>query len=152
MGFFDQLKQKTQEMSSQLQHEAAKFKSKEFAKASMAICAMISAADGSIDASERQKTAALIMANPTLQMFDATALRADFDHYCNALTADFDFGKIEAVQALSKLKSKPDQARAVIQIGIIIGGADGNFDSDEKQVVREACFAVGINPAEFDLG
>ena len=57
-----------------------------------------------------------------------------------------------AVQALSKLKSKPDQARAVIQIGIIIGGADGNFDSDEKQVVREACFAVGINPAEFDLG
>ena len=129
MGFFDQLKQKTQEMSSQLQHETAKFKSKEFAKASMAICA-----------------------NPTLQMFDATALRADFDHYCNALTADFDFGKIEAVQALSKLKSKPDQARAVIQIGIIIGGADGNFDSDEKQVVREACFAVGINPAEFDLG
>ena len=110
-------------MSSQLQHETAKFKSKEFAKASMAICAMISAADGSIDASERQKTAALIMANPTLQMFDATALRADFDHYCNALTADFDFGKIEAVQALSKLKSKPDQARAVIQIGIIIGGA-----------------------------
>ena len=152
MGFFDQLKQKTQEMSSTLQLEAKKFQSKEFAKASMAMCALIAAADGSIDASERQKTAGLIMANPVLQMFDASALRADFDHYCNALTADFDFGKIEAIQAISKLKSKQDQARAVIQVGIIIGGADGSFDDDEKRIVRDACYAAGINPVEFDLG
>ncbi|WP_279433022.1 TerB family tellurite resistance protein [Actinomadura bangladeshensis] len=37
----------------------------------------------------------------------------------------------------------PAEARAAIQIGIIIGGADGNFDSSEKAAVREACFAVG---------
>lgn len=43
------------------------------------------------------------------------------------------------------------EARAVIQIGIVIGGADGNFDPQERAVVREACFALGINPAEFDL-
>ena len=51
----------------------------------------------------------------------------------------------------AKLKSKQDQARAVIQIGIIIGGADGNFDEHERGVVRDMCFAVGISPAEFDL-
>jgi tellurite resistance protein TerB len=39
----------------------------------------------------------------------------------------------------------------VIQVGIIVGGADGNFDKDEQQAVREACLAVGIPPAEFDL-
>ncbi len=39
----------------------------------------------------------------------------------------------------------------MIQVGIIIGGADGNFDKDEKQAVREACNAVGISPSEFDL-
>lgn len=49
------------------------------------------------------------------------------------------------------MKKKPAEARAVIQIGIVIGGADGTFDNDEKKVVREACFAVGIHPAEFDL-
>lgn len=152
MGFWDQLKQKSQDMSSQLQLETKKFNNKDFAKASMAMCALIAAADGKIDATERQKTAGLIMANPILQMFDAAALRADFDHYCNALSSDFDFGKIEAVQAISKLKSKQDQGRAVIQIGIIIGGADGDFDADEKKVVREACFAVGIDPNEFELG
>ena len=39
----------------------------------------------------------------------------------------------------------------MISIGLIIGGADGTFDADEKKAVREACFAVGIDPAEFDL-
>jgi tellurite resistance protein TerB len=52
---------------------------------------------------------------------------------------------------VAKLKSKPDQARAVLQIGIVIGGADGNFDADEKAAVKAACNAVGIPPAEFDL-
>lgn len=42
-------------------------------------------------------------------------------------------------------------ARAVIQIGIIIGGADGHFDDHEKAAVRGAAHAVGIDPAEFDL-
>lgn len=78
-------------------------------------------------------------------------MKEKFDFYCDKLSQDFDFGKIEAIQAISKLKKKEDQARAVIQIGIIIGGADGNFDPNEKKVVKEACNAVGINPAEFDL-
>ena len=39
----------------------------------------------------------------------------------------------------------------MIQVGIIIGGADGNFDEDEKRAVREACNAVGISPTEFEL-
>ena len=59
---------------------------------------------------------------------------------------DYDFGKVEAIATIGKLKGKPDAARAVIQVGIIIGGADGNFDNDEKQAVREACNAVGISP------
>ena len=78
-------------------------------------------------------------------------MKQKFDFYCEKLSQDFDFGKVEAIQAIAKLNKKLDQGRAVIQIGIIIGGADGNFDSDEKKVVKEACHAVGINPAEFDL-
>ena len=40
---------------------------------------------------------------------------------------------------------------AIKRIGIIVGGADGTFDDDEKKAVKEACFAVGISPSEFDL-
>jgi len=151
MAFFDQLKSRTQEMSGQLKTKAGQFKSKEFANGSMAMCGLIAAADGSIDATERQKTAALIMSNDVLSIFPPDELKQKFDFYCDKLSKDYDFGKVEAIGTIAKLKSKPDQARAVIQIGIIIGGADGTFDADEKKAVKEACFAVGISPAEFDL-
>ncbi|HST81754.1 MAG TPA: TerB family tellurite resistance protein [Kineosporiaceae bacterium] len=151
MALWDQLKQRTQDMNAQLQTQASKFKNKDFANASMAMCALLAAADGKIDPEERRKVAALIGSNDVLSIFAASDLRDNFERYCTKLTSDFDFGKLECVQAIAKLKSKPDQARAVIQIGIIIGGADGNFDADERAVVKEACFAVGIAPTEFDL-
>jgi tellurite resistance protein TerB len=138
-------------MSSQAKTQVGKFKNKDFANASMAMCALIAAADGAISADERRKTAGFITSNDVLSIFPASELQERFTHYASKLEADYDFGKVEAIQALSKLKSKPDAARAVIQVGIIIGGADGDFDNDEKQAVREACNAVGIAPAEFDL-
>ena len=151
MSFWDQLKNNAASMNEQLQTNVAKFKNADFANATMAMCALIAAADGSIDASERSKTAALITSNETLKIFSASELKEKFDFYCDKLTADFDFGRIEAIQAIAKLKSKEDQARAVIQVGIVIGGADGNFDKDEMKAVRDACNAVGINPSEFDV-
>src|SRR6185436_5559886 len=64
------------------------------------------------------------------------------------LEQDFNLGKVEAIRAIGKLKGKDDQARAVIQIGIIIGGADGNFDPDEQRAgidVNLTAFLVGAN-------
>ena len=151
MAFWDQLKQNVSKMNSSLQTNVSKFKNTEFANASMAMCALIASADGSIEGTERQKTTALILSNETLKIFQASDLKQKFDFYCDKLSQDFDFGKVEAIQAIAKLNKNQDQGRAVIQIGIIIGGADGNFDIDEKKVVKEACRAVGINPEEFDL-
>ncbi|MEG4047534.1 TerB family tellurite resistance protein [Microcoleus sp. Pol17_C1] len=151
MTFWDKLKQNVSQINDSLQTNISKFKNNDFADASMAICALIAAADGTINTDERQKTAALIISNETLKIFSASELKQKFDFYCEKLSQDFDFGKVEAIQAIAKLNKKLDQGRAVIQIGIIIGGADGNFDQDEKKVVKEACHAVGINPGEFDL-
>lgn len=151
MSFWDRLKENISNMNSSLQTSVAKFKNEDFATGCMAMCALIAAADGSIDGAEKQKTAALITANETLKVFPAAQLKEKFDFFCGKLSQDFDFGKIEAIQAIGKLKKKEDQARAVIQIGIIIGGADGNFDKDERKAVRDACLATGINPADFDL-
>lgn len=151
MGFLDNLKSNSQQMADQLKTKTSQLKSKDFAKASMAMCALIAAADGSIDAAEKQKTTALITSNDTLSIFDASDLREQFQFFASKLEADYDFGKVEAIQAIGKLKKKPEQARAVIQVGIIIGGADGSFDADEQRAVREACNAVGIAPSEFEL-
>lgn len=140
MGFWDQLRARTSELNDQLQVKTAQFKNKEFANGAMAMCALVAAADGSIDPTERQKTAALIMSNQSLSVFDADDLRQKFDWFCDKLNGDFDFGKVEATATIGKLKSKPEQARAVVQIGIIIGGADGSFDQYEKAAVKDGLY------------
>lgn len=151
MGFFDDVRNKTDEITKSVQTSIQKFKNADFAKAAMAGCALVAAADGTIDSDERQKTAGFIMSNPSLQAFDPNELRKSFDYFCDKLTADADFGKVEAIQAISKLKAKEDQARAIIQVCIIIGNADGTFDDDEKKITKEICYAVGIDPTEYDL-
>ncbi|HEY0166246.1 MAG TPA: TerB family tellurite resistance protein [Jatrophihabitans sp.] len=151
MAIWNQLRQSAQGMQEQLTAKKNDLKSGAFRDASMAMCALVAAADGTIDAEERRRVAGLITTNDALSNFAADDLRAKFDGYANKLSADFDFGKVAVIQEIGKVKKKPNEARAVIQIGIIIGGADGNFDDDEKKVVREACFALGIAPAEFDL-
>jgi tellurite resistance protein TerB len=100
---------------------------------------------------DQAKTAGFIRTNSVLAVFPPDELQQKFDWYCSKLAGDFEFGKIEAIATIGKLRNKPDQARAVIQLGIIIGGADGNFDTRERGAVRDACNAVGIPAAEFDL-
>lgn len=151
MGLWDNFKDKVSDVNEGLQKNIGKFNNQKFADASMAMCALIAAADGSIDASERSKTAAFIASNESLQVFDIADLKSKFDFYCDKLTADFDFGHIEAIQAISKLKGKDDQARACIQLGIIIAGADGDFDADEKKALKDACLSVGISPSDFNV-
>ena len=152
MAIWNQLRQSAQGMQSQLVAKKNDLKSGSFRDASMAICALVAAADGTIDPSERRKVAGLITSNEVLSNFPADQLLQIFNGYCDKLTADFDFGKVSVIQDIGKTKKKPAEARAVIQIGIIIGGADGTFDKAEQNVVKEACFAVGLAPSEFDLG
>ena len=151
MGFWDNLKASASRMSTGLKTKVAQFKNSNFADASMATCALIAAADGTIDDDERRRTAEYIAQSDVLQVFNIADLRAKFDLYCQKLQGDFAFGKIELIQVIGKLRSSPDQARAVVQVGVIIGGADGDFDAEEKAVLREVCYALQLNPAEFEL-
>jgi tellurite resistance protein TerB len=151
MALWDRFKESAQGMQTQLTAKKNDLRSGAFRDASMAMCALVAAADGSVDPAERQRVASLISSNDVLQNFPAMDLQRRFEDYLNKLTADFDFGKVAILQEIAKAKKKPTEARAVIQIGIVIGGADGDFDKSEQAVVREACFAVGLNPAEGDL-
>ena len=151
MALWDRLKESASTMQTQLTARKNDLKSGAFRDASMAMCALVAAADGTVDPSERQRVAQLIAANEVLQNFPADDLRRRFEDNIGKLTADFAFGKVSVLQEIAKAKKKPAEARAVVQIGIVIGGADGDFDKDERAVVREACYALDLPPHEFDL-
>ncbi|WP_435615652.1 tellurite resistance TerB family protein [Streptomyces coelicoflavus] len=151
MALWDRFKESASQMQTQLVAKKNDLKSGAFRDASMAMCALVAAADGTVDPSERQRVAQLISTNEVLQNFPADDLRRRFEDNLNKLTADFAFGKVGILQEIANAKKKPAEARAVVQIGIVIGGADGDFDKDERAVVREACYALDLPPHEFDL-
>ena len=151
MALWDRVKESATTMQSQLVAKKNDLKSGAFRDASMAMCALVAAADGTIDPAERRRVAQLIATNEVLKNFPADDLHQRFNDYLDKLTADFAFGKVAVLQEVAKAKKKPAEARAVIQIGIVIGGADGDFDKTEQAVVREACFTLDLPPHEFDL-
>ncbi|MFG2503186.1 tellurite resistance TerB family protein [Streptomyces sp. NPDC048441] len=151
MALWDRVKESASTMQTQLMAKKNDLQSGAFRDSSMAMCALVAAADGSIDPAERQRVAQLIATNEVLQNFPAAELQRRFDANIDRLIADFAMGKVSVLQEVTKAKKKPAEARAVIQIGIVIGGADGDFDRTEQAVVREACFALDLPPHEFDL-
>ncbi|MEV5237290.1 TerB family tellurite resistance protein, partial [Streptomyces pseudogriseolus] len=52
---------------------------------------------------------------------------------------------------IAKAAKKPTEARAVIQTGMVIAGADGHISPAEATVLREACATLGLPPTEFQL-
>ncbi|NML51266.1 tellurite resistance TerB family protein [Streptomyces sp. R302] len=151
MALWDRIKESASTMQTRLTARKNELTSGAFRDASMAMCALVAAADGRVDPAERQRVAQLIAANEVLRNFDAVDLQRRFDAQLDRLAADVDFGKVAVLQEVAKAAKKPAEARAVVQIGIVIGGADGHFDPTERAVVREACFALGLPPHEFDL-
>ena len=60
MGFLDQLRGGLKNLSTDVGTQVSKFKSNDFAEASMAMCALIAAADGTISSEEKGKMAGFI--------------------------------------------------------------------------------------------
>jgi tellurite resistance protein TerB len=126
-------------------------KSGAYRDASMAMCALVAAADGHVDPAERQQVESMILNNDVLQNFPPEQLRQRFGKHVDQLTRNFQHGKVEALQEIAKTAKKPTEARAVIQTGMVVAGADGHFSQAEAEVLREACAALGLSPAEFQL-
>lgn len=134
-----------------LTDQVKKFKNKDLMDAIVAGCAIVAAADGSIDASEKQKMAGYMGRSEELKVFDMSDVIARFNHYVSNYEFDAMIGKQEALKTIGKFRSKPDVGRVIVGVCSAVGAADGDFDEKEKAVVREICSALGLNPGEFSL-
>lgn len=151
MSFFDTLKQKAGEARAKLATEVGKFRNREFMEACVAGCALVAAADGNIDSSEKQKMMKFIQQSDELKVFETKDVIAFFNKIVENFEFDNEIGKAEALKVIGKLRSKPDAARLMVRVCVAIGSADGSFDDKEKQVVREICRDLGVPTEDFGL-
>ncbi|SDL16088.1 tellurite resistance protein TerB [Paenibacillus sp. OK060] len=134
-----------------LEDQVKRFKNKDFMDAVVAGCALVAFADGTIDASEKNKMAGYINLSQELKVFDMAVVIERFNHYVNNFEFSPEIGKQEALKAIAKFKSKPEVGRVIVGVCSAIGSADGNFDDQERRVVAEICTVLGLNPGEFSL-
>lgn len=162
MSFFDKLKSGAEHLGQELAKgiaagrqelstQVGRFRNRKFLEGTVALCASVAMASNGAGSEEKQKMIGFIKNSPELKVFDT----AEVIEFFNKLVSNFDFdkdiGKGEAMKYIARLKDDQDAARLMIRVGIAIGKSDGNFDKDEQNAVREACNALGLNPAEFDL-
>ncbi|MEG6522004.1 tellurite resistance TerB family protein [Desulfotomaculum sp. 1211_IL3151] len=143
-GFFNSTK-------STLLDSVKRFKNKEFLDAVIAGCALVAAADGHIDSAEKTKMLGYIQRSEELKVFDTSKVIERFNHFTENFGFDHTIGKAEAYKAIMKMRSNREAARVVVSVCCAIGMADGNFDEQEKAVVRDICREIGIETSEFQL-
>lgn len=148
---FKRLKQSAEQARSKLATETSKFKNRTFMEAVVNGCVLVAAADGSIEASEKQKMAGFIQRSEELKHFDIGEVIEVFQNAAAEYESDDVIGKLCALEKIGKVKANEDQARLLVRVVCAIGAADGDFDTQEKAMVTEIARALGLNPAEFDI-
>lgn len=122
-----------------------------FRDAIVAVCALITAADGGIDPEHRARVAHLLGADPALQHFPADELRNLFEDNCSRMSMDPAFGRASVLAQIAECTADPEQARAVVRLGIMIAAADRGLDAHEVAAVREACQVLHLETLEFGV-
>ena len=148
---FDSFLSRLKSKASELKTEALKYKNKDFLNAAMAGSALISMADGSISAEEKQKMIKFIETNEALSVFTTSDVIKAFQDHVSQLEFDRDIGEAKAYQALHKMKSNADASRLLVRMIIAIASSDGNFDAQERVIASKIAKELGISPSEFEL-
>ena len=145
------LKERSEEIRKQAGDTLKRFQNEKMLNALTGGCAWLASADGSISGEEKRKMLNFMQVSPEMKVFDTKKVLASFTSVADIFEADYEFGRIEAVSRISKIKGDAAASNVLVRLVIILGASDGNFDADEKKVVREMCGLLEIDSAQFDL-
>lgn len=147
MGLFDTFKG----LVSNLNNEVAKFQNADFLDATIASAIAVSAADGTIDSSEKDKLIKFVSVHDSLKLFKSSDVAAIATKYIDLFSFDNGIGMQAVLKSVAKLQGKEDQATTMVLVACAIGNADGDFDDSEKAVVRKIAQEVGLSPSKFNV-
>ncbi|MCC7219806.1 MAG: tellurite resistance TerB family protein [Candidatus Contendobacter sp.] len=145
------LKQRFDEVSASMKNEVTKIRNKGFLEAVVAGCVRVAHADGVVRPEEKQKMMGFLRNSEVLSVFSTEEVITIFDKYSRQFEFDYQIGQASALQAVVKVKNNEAEAKLMVRVCCAIGAADGNFDDQEKAIVRKICAELGLNPKDFDL-
>lgn len=124
-------------MTNRLAHEP-------FLEAAITSAFLIAAADGS--ASEREYDALL----DRLELLGGIERDKIDELVTNASHALEESGFEPLIARVAELITNPGDADAALMLGLVIGLADDDFSSTEREIATQLATAIGVTPASFE--
>lgn len=143
MEFFDKIK-------SSITSEYKKLANKKLMEGTIAACTLIINANGVAKPEEKQKMVGFIQNNEQLNVYKMDDVISTFEKYYSKFKFDMNIAKGEVLRAVAKIKD-PNEAQLLVRVLIAVGSADGDFDPDEKQCVRDIIRTLGLETRDFNL-
>lgn len=145
----DWLSDKLKEQKKNAEESIMKVTNKEFMQAIVAGCALIAAADGNLELSEKEKMVGFIKGSSVMSLYDMSEVIGEFNKYADVVIADCNAGKKACIDAILKIKNNKEETTQVVRFCSIIASADGSVSEKEQAIIKELAVTLELDPKEF---
>ncbi|MBV7272480.1 tellurite resistance TerB family protein [Clostridium sp. PL3] len=145
----DWLSDKIKEQKKNAEESIMKVTNKEFMQAIVAGCALIAAADGNLELSEKEKMVEFMKGSTIMRLYDMSEVVGEFNKYADVVIADYNAGKKECIDAILKVRYSKDETTQVVRFCSIIASADGSVSEKEEAIIKELAVTLELDPKEF---
>lgn len=126
---------------------------KDFLEAVCAAAALVAAADGDIEESEKRKVVSLITNHPTLgKLYKQTDIESTSDAMLKR-AKEFS-GRQQLARELDDIKGRPNGAQMAEDaygVALDIAHADGELEPQEAEVLKKIAARLGVDPSRFEF-
>lgn len=126
---------------------------KDFLEAVCAGSALVAAADGEVEESERRKLVSIISNHAALsKLYQANVIEATAETMFKR--AKDSSGRQQLARELDDIKSRPNGAQMaedVYLIAVDIANSDGEVEPQEAEVLKKIAARLGIDTSKFDF-
>lgn len=134
-----------------LQNQAERHRNRPFMEATMAACALVATADGTVSFSERHRIDQILERLDQLRVFDPHEAMNVFDDFIQELQDNPEAGRRAALQRLAKVAEDKDSSRLMVRICCAVSEADGDFSTAERRQIEAVCRALGLTLEDSGL-
>jgi tellurite resistance protein TerB len=126
---------------------------KDFLEAVLAAAALVAAADGDIEESERRKVISVISNHPQLSKLYSSQVIEQTAETMFKRAKDFS-GRQLLARELDDIKGRPDgpqMAEDAYMIALDIAHSDGELEDAEKEVLKKLANRLNVDPSKFEF-
>ena len=128
--------------------EVKRYQSKDFLKASMAVCALAAAADDDVSLSEHYKIDHVLATEPALQIFDRGKAVDTLYTYIHALRTYGEDSKRVLYKKVQRMAGDHKRARTLMRVAYLIIAADGEIRDTEREEFTRLCRLLDLEPTQ----